>query len=259
MPSTIKFEDYANKYENVAMERHDGILLLRFHTGGEEFVWTLDAHDALPYLFSEIASDKENKVIILTGTGDAFCNKIDFSTFNSRNASEWENVLYEGSRLLNNLLAINVPVISAVNGPARYHPEIPVMSDIVIASNTAVFRDHHYSRGVVPGDGAHVIWTHILGPNRGRYFLFTGQDMDAATALQYGAVNEVVEPKDVLPRAWELAKVIAAKPFLVRRYTREVLTQQFKRLLHDGITVGLALEGLAKMDSLIPPPPPKGQ
>ena len=252
MPSSIRFEDYSTKYENVAMERDHGILLLTFHTGGDEFVWTLKVHDELPYLFSEIASDRENKVVILTGAGHAFCDKIDFSTFNSRNASEWDNVLYEGRRLLNNLMAINVPVISAVNGPARYHPEIPIMSDVVIASTTAVFRDHHFSRGVVPGDGCHVVWTHVLGPNRGRYFLLTGQELDATTALRYGAVNEVVEPKAVLPRARELARSFAGKPFLTRRYAREVLTQEFKRRLDEGISLGLAMEGLAKMDALIP-------
>jgi len=253
MPSLIKFDDYRNKYKNVAMERRDGVLQLTLHTDGHSLVWTLDVHDELPYLFTEIAGDRENKVVIMTGTGGAFCDQIDFSTFQHKNPRDWDNVRYEGSRLLNNLLAINVPVISAVNGPARYHPEIPVMSDVVIASNTTVFRDHHFSRGVVPGDGCHVVWTNLLGINRGRYFLLTGQHLDAATALNYGVVNEVLNPEDVLPRAWELAREFAAKPYLICRYTRDVLTDHYRRLMHAGIGHGLALEGLAKMDGLLSP------
>jgi len=249
MPSSIKFADYATKYKNVAMERRDGILQIKLHTDGKSLVWTLDVHDSLPYLFTEIASDRENKVVILTGAGDAFCNELDHSTFNSRNPEQWDNVWFEGQRLLNNLLAINVPVISAVNGPALFHAEIPVMSDVVLASETAVFKDPHFEVGNVPGDGCTVVWTHVLGPNRGRFFLLTGQELDAATALDYGVVNEVLAPRDLLPRAWELAEKFAAKPFLVRRYTREILTQEYKRLMHAGVGAGLSLQGLAKTNA----------
>jgi enoyl-CoA hydratase/carnithine racemase len=248
MPSAIRFEDYATKYKNVQMRRRDGILELTFHTAGKSLVWSLDVHDELPYLFTEIASDRENKVVILTGTGAAFCDALDHSTFQSRRPEEWDNILYEGQRLLNNLLAINVPVIAAVNGPARYHSEIPIMSDVVLASDTALFQDHHFKSGTVPGDGAHVVWTHVLGPNRGRYFLLTGQEIDAATALAFGAVNEVLRPADLVPRAWELAENFAAKTFLVRRYAREALTHEYKRLMHGGIGLGLSLQGLAKTD-----------
>jgi enoyl-CoA hydratase/carnithine racemase len=100
----------------------------------------------------------------------------------------------------------------------------------------------------VPGDGCHVVWTHVLGPNRGRYFLLTGQELDARTALDYGVVNEVLPAKDLLPRARQLAQEIAGKTFLARRYAREVLTQEYKRLMHAGVGAGLALQGLAKTD-----------
>jgi len=248
MPSTITFKDYAKKYKNVAMEREDGILLMTLHTEGKSLVWSLDTHDELPYLFQEIASDKENKVIILTGKDEAFCDKLDHTTFNSRNPEQWDNILFEGQRLLNNLLAINVPMISAVNGPARIHSEISVMSDVVLASKTAIFQDHHFKQGTVPGDGCHVVWNHVLGPNRGRYFLLTGQELDAATAQAYGVVNEVLEPKDLMPRAWEIAKMFASKTFLARRYARAVVTHHYRRLMQDGVGTGLALQGLAKVN-----------
>ncbi|HSV83238.1 MAG TPA: enoyl-CoA hydratase/isomerase family protein [Ramlibacter sp.] len=246
MPSSIRLEDYATKYRNVQVERQDGILQLTFHTGGNSLVWTLEVHDALPYLFSDIASDRENKVVILTGAGNAFCDQLDHSTFQSRSPEQWDNILFEGQRLLNNLLAVNVPVIAAVNGPARFHSEIPVMSDIVLASDTAVFQDHHFKAGTVPGDGCHVVWNHVLGPNRGRYFLLTGQELDATTAREFGVVNEVLPAANLLPRAWELARSIAEKSFLARRYAREVLTQEYRRLMHAGVGPGLALQGLAK-------------
>jgi enoyl-CoA hydratase/carnithine racemase len=101
---------------------------------------------------------------------------------------------------------IEVPVIAAVNGPARIHPEIPVLADIVLASDTALFQDApHFMSGIVPGDGAHVVWPHVIGANRGRYFLITGQELHAKQALDYGAVSEVLARERLLPRALELA------------------------------------------------------
>jgi len=240
-----KFDDYARKYENAKLERRDGILQITLHSNGKSMEWTQDVHDQLPYLFTDIAGDRENKVVILTGAGEYFCNNLIAATFEVTTAVQWDNIVYEGRRLLTTLLDINVPVIAAVNGPAHYHPELPVMSDVVIASETATFQDvTHFMSGVVPGDGSHIVWTHVLGPNRGRYFLLTGQELDAKTALEYGAVNEVLPPAKVLPRAWELAESFAKKSFLARRYTRECMTLEYKRLLQQGLVQGLALEGL---------------
>jgi enoyl-CoA hydratase/carnithine racemase len=125
------------------------------------------------------------------------------------------------------------------------------MSDIVIASDTTLFQDApHFMSGIVPGDGAHVVWPHLLGPNRGRYFLLMGQELGAAQALEWGAVSEVVPAGQVLARAMEIASMIAAKPMLTRRYTRVALTQRYKRLMHEGLSLGLGLEALAAIEAL---------
>ncbi len=247
MPSlALPFDEYAKKYEHIELERNDGVVLMTVHSGDKSLVWNSTAHDELAYCFSDLANDRDNKVVILTGTGENFCAEIDFSSFDLGTAQGWDHVIYEGRRLLNNLLEIPVPVVAAVNGPVFFHPEIPVMSDIVIASETASFQDGpHFPSGIVPGDGAHIVWPHVLGANRGRYFLLTGQVLDAATALQYGAVSEVVPPDQLLDRAREVARTIAAKPVLARRYARAALTLEFKRLMHEGLGYGLTMEALA--------------
>ena len=229
MPSlALPFDDYAKKYETIELQREDGIVQMTVHSGDKSLIWTSLAHDELAYCFSDLANDRENKVVILTGTGENFCAEIDFASFDLSSAQGWDHVIYEGRRLLNNLLEIPVPVVAAVNGPVLFHPEIPVMSDVVIASETASFQDGpHFPSGIVPGDGAHIVWPHVLGANRGRYFLLTGQVLDAGTALEYGAVNEVVAPDRLLDRAWEVARSIAEKPLLARRYARQALVLEF--------------------------------
>ena len=86
-----------------------------------------------------------------------------------------------------NLLNIEVPMISAVNGPAMRHSEMPLLCDIVLAAEEASFQDFRYFvGGLMPGDGVHIVYPLLLGLNRGRYFLLTGQTISAAEAKTLG-------------------------------------------------------------------------
>jgi enoyl-CoA hydratase/carnithine racemase len=153
--------------------------------------------------------------------------------------------------MLHNLLNLEAPVIGAVNGPAFVHAESLVMSDIVLASEHAVFADKvHVMGNVVPGDGVHVWWPMVLGPNRGRHSLLSGAEIPAAEAMALGFVAEVVGHDKLLERAWEVALELARKPPLMLRYTRVALTQHIKRRLLDDQGYGLILEGMGIMSLL---------
>src|SRR3981189_204824 len=249
-----ELSDYAGKYETIRMERYDGILQVILHTNGGALQWGLLPHRELPLAFHDISNDHETKVVILTGTGTEFSGPRVTNgrppLFPTRPSMEVvDRLLTEGQQGLMNFLNIEVPVISAVNGPAWRHSELPLLADIVLAADTAQFQDSaHFASDVVPGDGMHIVMPLLLGLNRGRYYLLTGQTLDAKKALEFGLVAEILPPDKLLARAWELAEGLTKKPTLVLRYTRLLLTEYLRRLMHDLLGYGLGMEMLALIE-----------
>ena len=246
-------DQYADKYQNIRMERRQGILQMTFHTNGGPLQWGSGPHSEFPLAFADVGSDPENRIVIMTGTGDAFSGPPGTAAGAPKRAPrEWDQTYWEGKRLLTNLLDIEVPMISAINGPALRHSEIPLLCDIVLASETAAFQDSgHFTSGLIPGDGVHVVYPLLLGLNRGRYFLLTGQRIEAQEAKTLGLVNEVLPQAELLPRAWALAEQMAQQSDIVLRYSRVAMTLVVKRLMQDLLGYGLALEGLGSADTML--------
>ncbi|MGH7905835.1 MAG: enoyl-CoA hydratase/isomerase family protein [Candidatus Binataceae bacterium] len=247
------FDEYSDRYAFARMTRRDGILELTLHTDGGPLIYSASIQRELGAALTGIALDSGNKVLILTGCGDKFCADFDLASFERigalRSPQGWDEVMRNERRILAALMDIPIPVIAAVNGPATVHSQLAVLSDVVLAAETAYFQDtSHFSVGVVPGDGEHVTWLALLGVNRGRYFLLTEQKLSAAEAMALGVVNEVLAPERLLPRAWELAGKMATLPPLTLRYARTVLTSRLRRELDDGLVYGLALAGLSAID-----------
>jgi enoyl-CoA hydratase/carnithine racemase len=163
-------------------------------------------------------------------------------------AMAWDRTIFEGLRLVMQLLDIEVPVIAAVNGPVSVHSELAVLADIVLAAEHAYFQDApHFPGGLVPGDSMQVVWPLLLGPNRGRYFLLTGEKIHAAEAKQLGVVGEVLPADKLMARAYELAGNLAKLNPVLLRNTRYVLTRPLKRAMLDDLHLGLAVEAVTSI------------
>jgi enoyl-CoA hydratase/carnithine racemase len=188
--------DYVDKFETIRFRREDGILEVTVHTDGGSLQWGRLPHSELEQAFLDIARDRDNQVVILTGTGTEFSGPVPEIKANRaahrQTPEEWGELGWESKNLLTNLMAIDVPMIAAVNGPALRHAELPVMCDVVLASETAAFQDSaHFVGGLVPGDGMHIVFPLVMGFNRGRYFLLTGQKVSAQEAKDYGVVRSL--------------------------------------------------------------------
>jgi enoyl-CoA hydratase/carnithine racemase len=246
--------EYSRWFPNLAMSRADGILEIVMNDGaGGPMVFAGEPHPhgQLTEAFYEVGRDPDNHAVILTGAGGSFIDAIDFGDGpSSLPAPALMGMGSEAIRLLMNLVSIPVPVIAAVDGPAHVQAQLAVLCDIVIASPSADFQDvGHYPKGLVPGDGGHIVWPMVLGPGRGRYFLLTGERICADDAKSIGFVQEIVPAPRLLQRARELAKQILEQPPVTVRYTRALFTHEIKRRLVEELQFGLTAELLAATES----------
>jgi enoyl-CoA hydratase/carnithine racemase len=241
-------------YKFVKLERRNGIMQMTLHTDGGPFKWNLDAQVELATAFAEVGADRENRIVILTGTGDEFTGpRLDpnaqFFHGAQITAAGVHSVFVNARRLVQSHLDIEVPMIAAMNGPAKRHADLALMCDIVIASDDVTFEDtaHFHNGGIVPGDGINVVYTMLMGLNRARYLMLTGQVLSAKDAKDLGLVAELMPREKLLPRAWELAEQLAKKPEMLLRYTRRVLTHPLRKALEEGMQYFLAMETLSTL------------
>ena len=176
-----------------------------------------------------LAADDSVRAIILTGAGErAFTAGLDLkelgadtSNLGAANAEDADE---------NPVKAIDLcpqPVIGAINGVAITGGfEVALACDILIASTHARFADTHARVGIMPGWGLSQKLSRIIGIGRAKQLSLTGNFLGAEAARDWGLVNSVVAPEDLLPAAEALARDIAS--------TDPVMVAAYKRLIDDG-------------------------
>jgi enoyl-CoA hydratase/carnithine racemase len=244
------FDAYRDSFPNARLTRSKtGVLEVALHTNGGTLAFNGHTHEQFVDLFHMIGSDRDNRVVILTGSGNAFMETISSEGFDFFTPQGYDKIYREGKKVLMNILDVEAPLIAAVNGPVRLHSEYILLCDVVLATPSTVFQDKpHFDFGIVPGDGVNLLWPEVIGSVRGRYFILTRQELDAKTAKEWGAVNEIVPADKLLPRAREIAEGLAKLPPLTTRYSRIALTQKLRRIIDEGAGYGLALEGISAAD-----------
>jgi enoyl-CoA hydratase/carnithine racemase len=147
-------------------------------------------------------------------------------------------------------MALDVPSIAAVNGPAiGAGCDLACMCDIRIASERAVFAESFVKVGIVPGDGGSWLLPRAIGYSRAAEMAFTGDMIDADEALTLGLVSRVVPPERLMEAALDLAHRIAANPPQVLRWTKRLLRESQHERLDTVLTLAAAYQGLAHQTS----------
>ncbi|WP_067693859.1 enoyl-CoA hydratase/isomerase family protein [Nocardia jejuensis] len=204
-----------------------------------------DMHWALANVWRQLAADHEARVVILTGAGRAFSAGGDLEWITSflEDPVARDESIREGAQIIEEMLRFPLPVIAAVNGAAvGLGASLAILSDIALISERAYLADPHVAVGLVAGDGGAAFWPLLTPILRSREYLFTGDRIDAPTAVQLGLASRVVPREELLPAAHRLAERLAAQPAEALRSTKRVVNMHLSQALAGPLQAGFAAE-----------------
>ncbi|MEO9601150.1 enoyl-CoA hydratase [Parasphingorhabdus sp.] len=211
----------------VLLEKSDGIATITLNRPDAMNALSHDLRTEFFNACKDIANDSAMRAVVITGAGDrAFTAGLDLKELGQQGlgAATDQNPARNPCRALESL---DIPVIGAINGVAITGGfELALACDIRIASTGARFADTHARVGIIPGWGLSQKLSRFIGLSRACELSFTGQFLDAQTACDWGLVNHVYKPQELMPKAHALATDMASiEPEFLKAY---------KKLIFDG-------------------------
>ena len=226
----------------------DGILLVTFDRPDRRNALSPEMHEELAPLFLRIANDRDARVVVFTGAGDkAFCVGADFGGMQENldvGYPDGNPGLMIGSTLVvRSQLMIPQPTIAAINGDAiGLGATIALFCDMTYLSDGARLADPHVSAGLVAGDGGAILWPLLLGLNRGKEFLMTGDLISPEQAESWGLVNHVVPAAEVVDSAMAMARRLARGPQVALQFNKRLANIELVDRVNRVIDASLAME-----------------
>ena len=204
-------------------------------------------------LCAQLRRDHSVKVVILTGNGSAFCaggnvkDMRDGGGIFAGSPYELRNSYRNGIQSIPlALYELDIPIIAAVNGAAiGAGLDLACMCDIRLAADNALFAESFVRLGIVPGDGGAWLLPRIVGMPKASLMAFTGDTIDAAKALDWGLVTEVLPAAELDAAAKALARRIAANPAHALRLTKRLLREGQHMRLDSLLEMSAAFQALA--------------
>ncbi|KTE25053.1 MULTISPECIES: enoyl-CoA hydratase/isomerase family protein [unclassified Sphingopyxis] len=187
-------------------------------------------------LVGEALDETESNAILIRATGKSFCSGRDTNVLGqrARDESDFHFVRrHQEGRL--RMQESTKPIIAALKGGAIGGGcELALAADIRISDTTLKMALPEILYGVLPDTGGTQMMTALIGPSRTKYMVMTGQKIDAATALEWGAVDFVVEPDELDARALAVARDIAAKPPINLAMAKEMINLMHGATIRTG-------------------------
>jgi len=198
----------------LSLALEEGVALVTLQRPEKRNALSIDLRLELADAFARLAEDGEVGCAVLTGAGSAFCSGMDTTQFGGDRANR-ERLVESSIAAFGTVARFPKPLVGAINGPAIAGGFVLALyCDLRIASETASFGFPELPAGIPPSYAAARA---ALPEPLARELILTGRRLGAAEAARAGVVSEVVPFGDVVPRAGEVARAIAAKPHVTLR------------------------------------------
>ena len=222
---------------NLLIENRDGVALVTINRPRAMNSLDDGTLDDLQAAFEALGRDGAVKVIVLTGAGSkAFVAGADIAAMSEMTVSQALAFARKGQRLVNTIGRLPKPVIAAVNGFALGGGlEMAMACDFAYAAETARLGLPETTLGIMPGFGGTQKLGRLIGRSRANEMIFTGKMLSAAEALAWGIVNAVFPAEELLDKAMETARRIAANGLVGVAYAKESVRSGLDMTEADGI------------------------
>ena len=216
--------------------RHEGIATLILNRPDKLNALNAEVSTALNAALERIAADNSVRVVVLSGAGRAFCSGGDLGAIGrGRERNEIQElgpILRSGMQAVLKMRMMPQPVIAAVNGPAAgAGMNIALAADMRIAADVASFGQNFSRVGLFPDYGGIYFLPELVGPSVAAEMFYTGEMIDAQTALRLGIVNRVVPSAQLETEVRTLAQKIAQGPSIPIRAVKRALFASQKEAL----------------------------
>jgi enoyl-CoA hydratase len=237
-------------FTTIATELEDRILTVRLNRPDRLNALDRVMHEELGELYTRIERDDDVDVVVLTGAGKAFCVGADFDQMEENLArggyeDGHPDLMYGSVRMARSILAVRQPMIAAVNGHAiGLGATLALFCDVVYMAEGARIGDPHVKAGIVAGDGGPVLWPMLVGMNRAKEHLMTGDLITAHEADRIGLVNHVVPLDELEDAAMHMARTLAKGAQIAIRFNKRLVNKELEDRVNKIYDLALALEGL---------------
>lgn len=233
-------------FENIILEVDNSIATLFFNRPKALNALNNAMFDDLDLALDKIRKNTDIKVLILTGAGNkAFVAGADIAELAKMNPLQGKKFSRKGQKVFSKIEDLPIPVIAAVNGFALGGGlEAALGCDFVYASQKALFGLPEINLGLIPGFGGTQRLARCIGQSRAKEIIFTGKNLKAQEAYEYGIVNKVCEPDKLMDEVLKTANLIASKSKVALRSAKEVIQNGLNTDLETGCRIENDVFGL---------------
>src|SRR6476660_4825273 len=191
-------------YEHIQVAEAEGIATINLNRPDKLNAFIGHMRRDLAEALEHTGSDRNTRVVIITGAGRAFCAGGDVAfmaeLMKRREAEEFSRILGAGRRVILAIRQMTKPVIASINGPAAGAGfNLALACDLRIASTTATFNQSFAKVGLHPDWGGTYFLPRLVTPNKACEMFFLGESMSAEEAHRLGILNDVVAPEELEP------------------------------------------------------------